>query len=110
MGGGDSLVIALADDGLHVTADGRRTRVLNVDGPAVTRTRGPWAVTETVTWEPPDVVVRTAVPEGPARTERYLVDANGRLVHTVTHPDPSTGEERTLKSVYDRSANLTPSK
>lgn len=103
MGGASSLVIFVADDGLHVSPDGRRERVLNVDGPSVTRTHGARSVTETVTWEAPAVVVRAVPSEGPMRTESFGLDANGRLVNAVTGPDPASGSERTFRFVYDRS-------
>ena len=107
MGGASSLVVSVADDGLHVAPDGRRDRVLNPGGPSVTRTRGPRIVTETVTWEAPSVVVRSVPSEGPARTESFGLDANGRLVNAVTMPDPASGSERTLRFVYDRAATTT---
>jgi len=107
MGGASSLVISVADDGLHVAPDGRRERVLNVDGPSVTRTRGTRSVTETVTWEPPAVVVRSVPSEGPMRTESFSLDANGRLVNAVTMPDPAGGSELTLRFVYDRAATTS---
>ncbi len=102
--GASSLVISVADDGLHVAPDGRRERVLNVDGPSVTRTHGTRSVTETVTWEAPAVIVRSVPSEGPTRTESLALDADGRLVSSVTMPDPARGSERTLRFVYDRAA------
>lgn len=107
MGGASSLTISLADDGLHLSPDGGKDRVLNVDGPSVTRTHGSRSVTETVTWEAPSVVVRAVPSEGPMRTESFGLDAEGRLVNAVSMPDPAGGSERTLRFVYDRSATAT---
>lgn len=105
-GGADVLRIVVQGTEVRIAADSREVRILTADGTAVERERGRGTVTETAKWEGGALVVATTAPDRPALRETFSVaeDGSGRLVQTVQLPARGSGEPRTLRWVYDRSA------
>lgn len=105
-GGADVLRVAVQGTEVRIAADDRQVRILTADGSAVERQRGSETVTEVASWEGATLVVTTTAPGRPALRETLSLadDGSGRLVQTVQLPARGSEEPRTLRWVYDRSA------
>ena len=108
-GGADVLRIVVQGTEVRIAADSREVRILAADGTAVERQRGKGTVTETAAWEGAVLVVSTTAPDRPALRETLSLaeDGSGRLVQTVQLPARGSEEPKTLRWVYDRSAEAT---
>jgi hypothetical protein len=104
--GAEVLRIGVQGTEVRIAADSREVRILTADGTPVERQRGKGTVTETADWEGAVLVVSTTAPDRPALRETLALaeDGSDRLVQTVQLPARGSEEPRTLRWVYDRSA------